>query len=330
MIVAVAMSERWRKAFFSSAEWERLKAMAELRLLPEPLDVDVEALDGVELLITGWGTPRLRPEVVAASPALRAIVHSGGSVQGLVDREIYRRGIQVATQADLNAIPVAQFCLAHVLLGAKRAGRAARAYHSTHSLETFTGEGGAGGGFGVFGASVGLIGYGNVCRHLIGLLRPFGMDVCVNSPFLSEAEARASEVRLVPLDQAMACDVVSVHLGATPENYGVITAELLALIRDDATFINTARGIVVDEPALVRELLTGRFDAVLDVTWPEIPEADSPLWSLPNVILTPHWAGSLGRELRRLGQGTVDNVAEWIAGEKMTGAVDPALAPHLA
>ncbi|MDR0283896.1 MAG: hydroxyacid dehydrogenase, partial [Propionibacteriaceae bacterium] len=155
--------------------------------------------------------------------------------------------------------------------------------------------------------------------------------ILLASPYVEPAQARALGVELANERAVMAtADVISVHLGDTENNHSAISAELLSLVKPGATFINTARGIVVDEAALVRELATGRFDAVLDVTWPGVPAPGSPLWTLPNVTLTPHWAGSLGRELTRLGEGAVDDIAAYIAGEPVPGLIDPATAAYIA
>ncbi|GAB3960257.1 hypothetical protein GCM10027614_81660 [Micromonospora vulcania] len=110
-------------------------------------------------------------------------------------------------------------------------------------------------------------------------------------------------------------DVVSLHQAVTPETVGQIDAHLLGLMRDGATLLNTARGAVVDQQALVAELRTGRIHAVLDVTEPEPLPADSELWQVPNLVLTPHIAGSMGNELHRIGASVVAEVRRFVAGE---------------
>jgi len=328
----VALDEELRRALFSAEEWARLEGLVDVAVVGSQFDVTEPGVSGVLAqatgLITGWGCPELTASVLEACPRLEVIVHTGGSVRAFVGDAVFSRGIVVASQTELNAEPVAQFCLAQILLAAKGVGRATRAYAALRGgFDAFA----ASAGVGVYGATVGLIGYGRVCHRLIELLRGFGLRVLVSTPYLDGTQAAEVGVEVVDTASLMrTADVISVHLGDTPDNHGAITAELLALIKPGATFLNTARGIVVDEAALVRELQTGRFDAVLDVTWPEVPGVESPLWTLPNVTLTPHWAGSLGRELRRLGEGTVDNVAQWVAGVPLTGRVDPALAAYIA
>ncbi|MCL2735657.1 MAG: hydroxyacid dehydrogenase [Propionibacteriaceae bacterium] len=334
MRLAAALEPAVRRGFFTPAQWDRLCSLAEVDLLPTPVDLTTQesraVLAHAEGLLTGWGCPPLTPAILDSCPEVKVIIHTGGSVRAFVGEEVYRRGILVTSQTALNAEPVAQFCLAHILLGAKGASQASRRYGAEKSLSTFE-DGWATTGIGVRGATVALIGYGRVCHRLIEVLRPFGARVLLVTPYLDEASAQALGVELAPMEDAFAtADVISLHLGDTPDNHGVICSRLLSLIKPGATFINTARGILVDEAALVGELLTGRFDAVLDVTWPEVPAPDSPLWTLPNVTLTPHWAGSLGRELTRLGQGAVDNVQEYLAGLPLTGRIDPTMAARIA
>jgi len=333
MILGVAIDEDLRRAFFTEAQWAHLVSLADVRILPSPAELldpaNLPVLAQIEGLMTGWGCPPLTSEILDACPELTVVVHTGGSVRSFVSDEVFARGIRVSSQTELNAEPVAQYCLAQILLAAKGVGRATREYASTKAMTTFDDVWAD--GIGVYGARIGLIGYGRVARRLIEMLRGFSVTVLLNSPYVSEECARNLGVELVGLEEIMSTsDVISVHLGDTPDNHGAITGELLSLVKHGATFINTARGIVVDEIALIRELRTGRFDAVLDVTYPEVPSPDSELWTLPNVTLTPHWAGSLGRELTLLGQGAITNVEEYLRGAPLTGQIDPALAAYIA
>jgi phosphoglycerate dehydrogenase-like enzyme len=170
-----------------------------------------------------------------------------------------------------------------------------------------------------------VVGASRIGRRVIELLAPFDLDLLVSDPYLDAAAARRLGARLVGLDELFArSDVVSLHAPAVPATRGMIGAALLAAMRTGATLINTARGSLVDQDALVEQLRTGRIKAVLDVTEPEVTPADSPLWELPNVILTPHAAGALGNELHRLGAVAVDEVARLVAGEPLRHPVDPA------
>src|SRR5262249_54884850 len=148
----------------------------------------------------------------------------------------------------------------------------------------------------------GVIGASRIGRRVIELLRPFDLDVYLFDPYVDAALAESLGVHLVDLDVLLrTCDVVSVHAPQTPQTLDLIGADQLALMRDGATLINTARGGLVDPDALAKELLRGRLCAVLDVTDPEPLPSDSALYELPNVFVTPHIAGSHGNELARLG-----------------------------
>jgi phosphoglycerate dehydrogenase-like enzyme len=125
-------------------------------------------------------------------------------------------------------------------------------------------------------------------------------------------------------------DVVSVHAPSLPSTRGMIGARQFKLMKDGAAFINTARGALVEEGAMIAELQTGRIHAVIDVTDPEIPALGSPLYDLPNVFLTPHVAGAIGTERLRLGEMAVQEVERFVAGEQMQFEIEPALLERLA
>jgi len=138
-----------------------------------------------------------------------------------------------------------------------------------------------------------------------------------------ETEILSLGTRPVTLDQLLATsDVVSLHAPALPETRHLLGPAELALIRTGATVINTARGSLVDPVALEAELVSGRLRAVLDVTEPEPLPVGSPLWGRPNVILTPHLAGSLGNELFRLGDHAVAEIERFAAGRPFSEPVE--------
>ena len=151
--------------------------------------------------------------------------------------------------------------------------------------------------------------------RVIELLRPHDLEVTVSDPYLDEAEARRLGVRTAELDALLRdSDLVSLHAPLTERTRGLIDGRRLALLRDGAWLVNTARGALVDHPALVRELVRGRISAVLDVTEPDVLPAGSPLFGLDNVVLTPHIAGAQGNELYRLADTVLDELARYAAG----------------
>jgi phosphoglycerate dehydrogenase-like enzyme len=213
----------------------------------------------------------------------------------------------VSSQTWANALPVAEYTLAMILLSAKDVLRIRDRYREARGQVDVQAELDE---FGTYGLKVGIIGASTIGRRVIELLRPFDLDVALHDPTVSADEAAALGVRVLALDELMRRSrVVSLHAPLLPNTKRMIGAWELAALPEGATFINTARGALVDEAALVRELESGRVSAVLDVTWPEPPSPDSPLWTLPNVLLTPHLAGSLGNELARMGASAVREVA---------------------
>ncbi|ARQ68645.1 hydroxyacid dehydrogenase [Streptomyces marincola] len=284
-------------------------------------------LPGVELLVTGWGCPRLTPAVLDTLPRLRAVLHTGGTVKKLLHPEVWERGIAVSSAAAANALPVAEYTLGMILLSGKGVFAAREAYRAAEALPPQRELGDIGNA----GRRVGIVGASRIGRRVIELLRPFDFEVLLHDPYVSEDEARALGVRRAALPELLAtCSIVSVHAPATPETRHMIDAAGLALLPDGAVLINTARGSLVDTEALVEELRTGRIRAVLDVTEPEPLPPGSPLFRLPNAFLTPHIAGSLGNELRRLGLAAVEEAERLLAGQPLAHPVARDELPHSA
>jgi phosphoglycerate dehydrogenase-like enzyme len=155
------------------------------------------------------------------------------------------------------------------------------------------------------------------------LLRSFEVKVLAYDPFVAQEKARSLNVEMCPLEEVfLRSDVVTLHTPWLKETEGMITGRHFASMRSGATFINTARGAVVREQEMI-QVLKERPDlfAVLDVTWPEPPESDSALYSLPNVILTPHIAGAMGPECRRLGRYMVEELQRYVAGRPLRWAI---------
>ncbi|MEU7635385.1 hydroxyacid dehydrogenase [Streptomyces sp. NPDC039016] len=271
-----------------------------------------EALGAAEVLLTCWGAPPLTAEVLAAAPRLRAVVHAAGSVKQHVTDACWDRGIVVSSAAAVNAQPVAEYTLAAILFANKRVLPAAHRYRTLRAPHDWLRELD---GAGNYGRTVGIVGASRIGRRVIELLRPFALRVLLYDPFVDEEEAGRLGVRKVPLAQLCAeSDVVSVHAPEVPATRHLIGARELALMPDGATLVNTSRGSLVDEAALVAEVRSGRLGAVLDVTEPELPPAHSPLYELPNVLLTPHLAGSLGTELHRMADHALDELERYARG----------------
>ncbi|WP_424556275.1 hydroxyacid dehydrogenase [Streptacidiphilus pinicola] len=289
-------------------------------------DAQRAALAEVEVLVTGWGCPPLDERAVAAAPRLRVVLHSAGTVRELVSDACWERGVVVSTAAEANARPVAEYTLAAILLAGKDAFRLSRT-----SAQEGRQRPGAGAEVGNYRRRVGVIGASRVGRALLDLLRPFHFVVSLSDPYVDEAEAARLGVTLLPLDDLLrGSDVVTLHAPDNPQTYRLLDRRKLALIPDGATLVNTSRGALVAPDALEAELVSGRINAVLDVTEPEPLPRWSPLHGLPNVVLTPHIAGSLGNELELLGRSVVEEAERLAAGVPLRHEVRRTDLPRMA
>jgi phosphoglycerate dehydrogenase-like enzyme len=276
------------------------------------------ALASAEFLITGWGCPPITAAVLDAAPRLRAILHTAGSVKAHVTPECWERGLAVTSAAAANAVPVAEYTLAAILFAGKDVFRLRDRYHAARHFTVAEVQTGVGN----HGRTVGVIGASRIGRRVIELLRSFDVDVYLFDPYVDAITAAELGARLVDLDTLLrTCDVVSVHAPGNPQTHRLVGAQQLALMRDGATLINTARGALVDTDALIKHLEAGRLYAVLDVTDPEPLPADSALWALPNVFLTPHIAGSHGNELARMGTCIIDELERILDGRPFEHAI---------
>ncbi|WP_457946801.1 hydroxyacid dehydrogenase [Pseudarthrobacter sp. alpha12b] len=309
---------------FDSTRLERLAGLVDLGQEPwtESLEGPAMArrLADVEILLTSWGVPRLDGATLERMPKLRAVFHCAGTVRSFVTPELWERGILVTNGADANAIPVAEFTFASIVLAGKKAhvlANDARIYRDDWSYSTQRGE------LGNIGRVIGVIGFSRIGRRVVHLVQQLQDVRClVSDPYADPAAVAAAGGQLVSLPELMATsDVVTVHAPALAETRHMIGAAELRAMKDNATLINTARGSLVDTKALEAECATGRIQALLDVTEPEPLPADSVLYDLPNVEITPHIAGSLGTETRRMSDAALNDLERYLTGQQLAAQV---------
>ena len=168
-----------------------------------------------------------------------------------------------------------------------------------------------------------MISGGAVGRHMVKLLKNFHVDILMYDPVLSAEAIQAIGAEKVSLETLMSeCDVVSVHAPSIPATDNMLNASNLCLLQDGAVLINTSRGSVINEQDLIAELEKGRFFACIDVTQTEPPAKDNKLRSLPNVVLTPHIAGTATNGLRRVALHVCEEIERLLGGEKMRTEVN--------
>ena len=304
-VIAITHTASELARFFTDSDLQRLRAAAEVRVLGGQRAAVLPQLGEVDILLGSWGMLRLDEELLAAAPRLRAVCYAAGTVKGFVTPASYAREVLITTTMHANAVPVAEVTLALITLANKNwfTAQAATRQQSRHAVAHV----------GNFGTTVGIIGCGAIARLVLAKLASMELNVLVYDPYARDLPAGVEHVADL-LELARRSDVVSLHAPDIPATHGMCNAAFFTAMRDGATFINTARGKLVDEAALVVELQAGRIYAHLDVTFPEPPVADSPLYRLPNVWLTPHLAGSSSGEIRRMGRLAVDECLSVIAG----------------
>jgi phosphoglycerate dehydrogenase-like enzyme len=310
---------------FGGEEQARLTQLVDIDLSRAPFtaldEVDAEDLRRAELLISGWGVPALGPSDLDRMPKLRAIVHWGGGA-GFIDPSAGDRGIAVSTARSTNAIPVAEFTLAMIVLAAKDVFWVSRDYRARQSFIDREDELPA---TGLYDTTVGIVGASSIGSLVMESLKGHAVEVLLYDPFASPERARELGAELVGdlTELAARSRILSVHAPDLPQTRHIVSRHVLAALPDGATVINTSRGALIDQTALVDELQTGRIRGILDVTDPDVLPADHPLYTLPNVFLTPHLAGSTGRELRRLGRSTLDEIERFVQGRPFENPIIP-------
>lgn len=284
-------------------------------------------LADVEVVVSGWGMPRLDSALLSHMPNLKLVLYGAGSVRGFATPEMWERGIRVVSAWAANAVPVSEFALAEILFSLKHGwGRAAEYKSKRGRMSPQAPPPGA------YKSTVGLISLGMIGRMIVEHLKHFELRIIAFDPYVSKENAAAMGIELVGLqDIFKESDVVSCHTPWLKETEKMLRQEHFESMKPGATFINTARGAVVDETGMI-EVLKKRPDlyAVLDVTYPEPPVSESPLYDLPNVILTPHIAGSMGNECRRMGNLVIEELQRYIAGEKLRYEISQAMAEKMA
>lgn len=286
-------------------------------LVKSDFDAVKEELAEVEYLFSTWGMLALSAEEIRDYlPACRAVFYAAGSVQYFA-RPFLESGIAVYSAWAANSVPVAEYTFAQIVLATKgffqRLHKPGSGYVWTNrnAYVDFPGN---------YDITVGIIGAGMIGKMVIERLHRDldGVRVVVFDPFLSDAAAAELRVEKCGLEELFAqSDVISNHLANNPQTVGMLNARLFDRMKPNTTFINTGRGAQVVEADMIAAL---RADpsraAVLDVTYPEPPHEDSPLYTLDNVYLTPHIAGSLGNEVRRMGEYMLSEYRHVAAGEE--------------
>jgi len=331
--VLLAMHRNLGEQIFKKEDFEYFKTFVEVNeisSLPERVDETFikNNIKGADICITCWGTPPFTKEILDNADRLKLIAHSAGTVKPIVTDYVWEKGIRVTSAAPAIAVAVAEMTLGLMIISLRRIIQFNRLTHEgfwktdeeiskTRSL---------------YGVTVGIVSASHVGRNVIKLLKNFDVEILLYDPYVSKEEAEKLGVKLASLEELMSkSDVVSLHAPSIPETYHMINRDNIKLLKPGAILINTARGSLVDESALIERLAKGDIFACIDVTDPEPPDINSPLRKLPNVILTPHIAGGNSVTDRwRQGRYIIDQIFKFITQGTMDYEVTKDMLPRIA
>lgn len=322
MKCAILLDANFYKKVFDATTLAKLSKVVQVICAPvEAMTPEntTETIKGADVAITGWGSVKLEKDILDAAPGLKLVAHSAGSVKPIVSAEFIRRGIKITTAAPAIGIGVAEYTLGAMLMTGKRLKDLMRSVEGGGWRPETMGT-----ALEMFRARVGIIGAGFVGKHLIKLLKNFELSsIWVYDPYLNPRDAVRLGVEKKSLEDIFSgCDYIALCAPSTPSTKGMITKELVRMIRNNAVFINAARSAIVDEPALIEELKKGRFLAMIDVTDPEPAPPDHPLRNLPNVIFTPHIAGAITRNVFRNGEFAAREIINFVEGKPLLYPVE--------
>ena len=287
-------------------------------ITPQDYHASSDIWPDVEMIFSGWGMVTMDEAFFRRFPKLKVVFYAAGTVRSFVTDAFWRHEIRLTNAAAANAVPVSEFAISQILFALKHGWQQAffirkhRKFPVPHSLP------------GAYRTTVGIISLGAIGRLVAERLRHFDLNMVAYDPLFPPEEAAKLNVKLLSLEEVfIVSDVVTCHTPLLKETHGMIRRGHFESMKPGATFINTARGAVVDEEEMIHALKS-RPDlfALLDVTEPLPPVEGSPLYALDNVMLTPHIAGSLGSECRRMGRSMVEESDRFLAGEPLRYEID--------
>jgi len=311
--VGIVIRKSLRDRILSDQDLEKLKGFAEVTINDEDRDIvgeeAAEFLEGMDGAMTSWNSGDLTPAILEGVPGLKIWAYGAGTVKGKICDEAWEKDVVVTSAAPVIADDVAELAMGFMTIGLRMVFPFSRAMRDGDKKPSKTEA------KSLFRRTVGVISASQVGQRVMRLLRPYETRILLYDPFVTAERARDEfGAELADLETiAREAEVVTIHAPRLDATYHMWNGTHFKLMRDDCIFVNTSRGANLDEAALIAELEKGRFFAFLDVTDPEPPVMDSPLRSLPNVVLTPHCAGM---QSYRIGARKVEELRRYFAGEE--------------
>lgn len=301
-------------------------ADAGIEALAESSDVDVAiGLDREELLsrlgdaegLVVRSATMVDREMLEAAPRLRVVGRAGIGVDNIDLEAATARGVLVVNAPQANTVSAAEHTMALLLAQARNVPRA----HSTLTSGTWDRKSFQ--GVELHGKTLGVIGLGKIGTLVAQRCLAFGMHLLAYDPYVSEDRARRLGVEIVDLERLLSeADVITIHLPLTKDTEGLLDKEALARAKQGVRIVNTSRGGIIDEQALADAIRSGRVaGASLDVFAVE-PLRTSPLFELPQVVVTPHLGASTAEAQDKAGTDVAEAVAAALQGELVPSAVN--------
>ena len=311
----IAILDDWQDAAHSYADWSPLASRADLTFFADAIDTEDEAaaaLVDFELLLTMRERTAFPETLLRRLPKLRMIGITGAHVATLDLEACSRLGIVVCNTA--GGGPGAPFATAELALGLLiAAARAIPAADATMRAGGF--QRGVPVGLSLAGKTLGIVGLGRLGSRMARYAAAFDMRVIAWSPNLTEAKAQAAGARLVGKSDLMAeSDAISLHMVLSPRSRGIVGAEDIGRMKKGAILINTSRGPLIDEDALVTAVRAGKIIAALDVYDKEPLPQDHPLRASGNTVLTPHIGYGVEETWRDFYPRSIENALAFLDG----------------
>jgi phosphoglycerate dehydrogenase-like enzyme len=308
--IGVMIEKPLRDRLFTASDMQRLNRLGDVAWTesetPLTQEQAMELLADCRIAVGSWKSPLPSAELLRACPHLILWEHAAGSVKHMFGPHLAESDLVVACCKPALADVVAEMTLGQIILGLRRVFENAADNKTAvvgHPPQLRV----------LMGSTVGVVGASLTGRRVIRLLQPFGCEILVYDPYVSADEidrmGATKTDRLI--DLCAASDVVTLHTPDIPATRKMIGSREMAVMKDDAIFINTSRGACIDEAALVCHLQRGRLTAFLDVSWPEPTPIDSPLRRLPNAFYTSHIAGP---PCFNLGRQAVNDIEAFVTG----------------
>ncbi len=268
-----------------------------------------------EIAFSTWGMPQFTEEEIKTyMPKLKLLFYSAGSVQAFA-RPFLNCGVRVFSAFAANAVPVAEYTFSQIVLATKGFYQSSKRFRIAFPSAVKYGNSTPGN----FETKIGLVGLGAIGSMVAERLKTIDVEVLAYDPFVSEEKSKALNVKLVSLEELFKeCTVISNHLANKEELNDIFDGKYFSLMKKYSVFINTGRGAQVNEWALAKSLIMHPSrTAVLDVLKKEYFPYINPLFWCPNAIITPHIAGSMGKETQRMAYYMIEQLENYINNNEM-------------